>query len=253
MKNRKKLVIANWKMNIGSVVEAKKLVSGVKKKISKIKKTEVVFCTSFVYLSSLQTIASKNIKLGAQNTFTEDQGSYTGEVSSIQLKQFGLSYCIVGHSERRKMGETDDMINKKTISLLKSKISPVLCIGEVVHDEDGNYLDFIKKQLKSALSGIDGKKISNVVIAYEPVWAVGGKVAMESRGIHEMSLYIKKCLRELFGNDADSVLVLYGGTVNPENAKDIMENGFVDGLLVGRDSLSIDSFSNIIKEVDSVK
>jgi triosephosphate isomerase len=257
MKNRKKLVVGNWKMNIMNVADAKKLVSGVKRKTAKIRKTEVVFCPPFVYLADLKNLVGKNIKqnhkLGVQNISQEEKGALTGEVSAAQVRQYGVTYAIVGHSERRKMGETDEMVNKKVQLALQYKMTPILCIGEALHDENGDYLQFIKNQLKLALRGITNSQISDIVIAYEPIWAIGAKDAMQSRDIHAMTLYIKKCLQDMFQSYASPVKILYGGAVNVSNTAEIVSDGFVDGLLVGRDSLEIENFAQIIQAVESVK
>jgi triosephosphate isomerase (TIM) len=253
MKTKKKLIVGNWKMNVEILPDAKKLVSGVKRKTAKVRKVDVVFCPPNIYLQGIAGMMSGKWKLGMQNIHSEDAGSYTGEVSVKQVKQFDVSYIIVGHSERRKAGETDKDVNKKTLSILRANLFPIVCIGEEVHDEDGKYLDVVKKQLGTALADVEKAKISDVVVAYEPVWAIGAKEAMTPRDAHEMCLYIKRCLREMFGSYADSTQILYGGSVNAQNAKDIVEQSSMDGLLVGRDSLGVDSFSEIIKSVDTIK
>lgn len=240
-------------MNVETLAEAKDIVRKVKIKTAKIRKTEVVFCPPYIYIPALLSAHSGKYKLGAQNIFQEQDGAYTGEISVNQLKQFGISYIIVGHSERRKMGETDEIVSKKIQAVLRGGMKPILCIGESVHDEEGEYLNFIKNQITKALTGISKGIISDVIIAYEPIWAVGAKSAMSPRDIHETTLYIKKCLREMFGSYSESVTILYGGDVTIENSKAIIAEGFVDGLLVGRESLIASDFSEIIKQVDSVK
>lgn len=253
MKNRKKIVVGNWKMNVQTVAEAKEIVRTVKRKTVKIRKTDIVFCPPVIYLSSLSSLASGKYKLGVQNVFYGEGGPYTGEISAAQLKQFKISHVILGHSERRKMGETDEIIVRKVSAVLRAGQTPILCIGESVHDDEGEYLSFLKNQLTNSLAGISKGMISDVVIAYEPIWAVGGKLAMSPRDVHETTLYIKKCLREMFGSYAESVFILYGGSVNLENAGEIIHDGFVDGLLIGKESLEADDFSEIIKKIDSIK
>lgn len=240
-------------MNVAIVPEAKKIVSQVKKKTTKLRNVEIVFCPPFIYLQALAGMVKGKWKLGAQNVFGEESGSYTGEVSGVQLRQFGVSYIILGHSERRNMGETDEMVNKKIISVLRARMVPVVCIGESVRNDHGEHLEFIKNQISKTFAGISKGSISDVVIAYEPIWAIGAKEAMVPRDIHEMTIYIKKCLREMFGLYASGVQVLYGGAVNPRNTSEIIRDGFVDGLLVGRDSIEAENFIEIIKEVDKVK
>lgn len=250
---KKKLVIGNWKMNIFSVKEAKKLVEGIKKGSLKVKNTDIVVAPPFVYISELKSLISKKINLGAQNIFEETAGSYTGEVSAQHLAQFKVSYVIIGHSERRARGESDASISKKITRALENKITPVFCIGEASRDEQGEYLSFIKGQLSAGLAGVSKMQIGDVVIAYEPVWAIGAKEAMNSHQVHEMSLYIQKCIKEIYGTMVMLPRILYGGAVNTDNAREIVERGYVDGLLVGRESLKAENFVGIIQNVDLIK
>lgn len=250
---KKKLVIGNWKMNIFTVKEAKKLVEGIKKGSLKAKNTDVVVCPPFVYVADLKGLVSKKVALGVQNIFEEAQGSYTGEVSAQHLSQFKVSYVIIGHSERRVRGESDGSVSKKVSRALENKLIPVLCIGESARDDHGDYLSFVKQQLSSGLSGVSKSMISDVVIAYEPVWAIGAKEAMNSHQVHEMSLYIQKCIKEMYGAMAPMPRILYGGAVNADNAREIVDRGYVDGLLVGRESLKVENFVGIITNVDLIK
>lgn len=249
MTKKRKIVIGNWKMNVFSEKEAKKLVSDVKKKTSKVKNVDTVFCPSNVYLPLLSKISSKNYFLGAQNISSEEKGSLTGEVSVLHLKQYKPFFCIIGHSERRKMGESDEMVNKKLSLLLLNKIKPVLCIGEAQRDEHGGHLEFIKNQLQNGLKGVSKAQIGDVLIAYEPIFAIGAKDPLNPVDVHEMCLWIKKCLKEMFGSFSDNVKILYGGAVNFINSKEMIDVSNVDGFLVGRDSLDASNFSEIIKSV----
>jgi triosephosphate isomerase len=236
-------------MNILSELEAKKLVISVKKKTAKVKNVTTVFCPPFVYLPVLKNSISKNYYLGAQNIGAEEKGSFTGEVSVNHIKQYKVSHCIVGHSERRKMGENDEMVSKKVRLCLNNKIKPVVCIGETVRDENGEYLQVIKNQLKIALSSVSKAQITDCIIAYEPVFSIGASKAMDEKEIHETVLWIKKCIKESFGDFGGGVKILYGGSVNFENAQKIVETSTVDGLLVGRDSLDAENFSKIINNI----
>jgi triosephosphate isomerase len=253
MNTQKKLVVGNWKMNIFSSKEAKKLVEGIKKEVAGVKRVDVVVCPPVVYLSELKPLVSKKISLGVQNIWTENSGSYTGEVSIQHVAPYKISYVIIGHSERRTQGETDTIVSQKVVRTLEQGVTPILCIGESVHDEHGDYLGFIKNQLIQGLSGVTKNNIGNAVIAYEPIWAIGAKTAMQPHDIHQMSLYIKKCLKEMYGSYNMVPRILYGGTVNAENARDIVENGHVEGLLVGRESLTIPGFVGIIHAVEGIK
>ncbi|MEY4602380.1 MAG: hypothetical protein RL292_321 [Candidatus Parcubacteria bacterium] len=250
---KKKLVIGNWKMNIFTSKEAKKLVEGIKKGGLKAKNTDIVVAPPFVYISELKSLISKKVSLGAQNIFEETAGSYTGEVSAQHLSQFKVSYVIIGHSERRARGESDASVSKKITRALENKITPVFCIGEASRDEQGEYLSFIKNQLAVGLAGVSKMQIGDVVVAYEPVWAIGAKEAMNSHQVHEMSLYIQKCIKEIYGTMVMLPRILYGGAVNADNAREIVERGYVDGLLVGRESLKAENFLGIINNVDLIK
>jgi triosephosphate isomerase (TIM) len=251
MIRKKKLVVGNWKMFPERHEEAKKIVAEVKKITPKLKKTTVVICPPFIYIPLFSKLGRGSLKLGAQNTNPESQGSFTGEVSVSQIEQFGVDFVIVGHSERRKMGETDLEVNKKIRSVINYGISPILCVGEAVHDHNGDYLDFIKNQIVLGLKGVEKKNISKVVIAYEPIWAVGAKEAMKPNDVHEMTIYIKKVLSDMYGEYAGGVSILYGGAVDKFNAEKIIKEGNVSGFLVGRQSLVPKDFVEIIKIVEN--
>lgn len=249
----KKLVVGNWKMNPQTVLEAKKIASTIKKGLKNIKKTHVVMCPPYIYLSPLSSLVSNSLLLGSQNSFYEKFGAFTGEVSFSQLHQFGVSYVIVGHSERRSMGENDKIVKKKVQSIVGEGMTAVLCVGEKTRDVHGEYLSFVREQVIFGMKDVSKKLLDHVVIAYEPLWAIGAKNAMTSSDIHEMFIFIKKVLREVYGPLADGIKILYGGSVNTENAEDIMKNGFVHGLLVGRDSVNPKNFVEIVKIVDAIK
>lgn len=250
MKKLKKLVVGNWKMNPLTLEEAKKIGRDVKKGVKNMRKTHTVMCPPFVYLSSLTGSVSNNLMLGTQNAHSEEFGAYTGEVSFSQIHQFKASCVIVGHSERRARGESDEEINKKVRSIVSDGMTAILCVGESVRDHHGEYLSFIKDQVLFGLRDVPKKLLDHMVIAYEPVWAIGAKSAMTPREIHEMYIFIKKILKENFGVLADGIRILYGGSVNPDNAGEIMKDGFVNGLLVGRDSVNPKNFIEIVKQVE---
>jgi triosephosphate isomerase len=252
MKKQKKLIVGNWKMFPERLDAARKIVTEVKRGILKVKKSNVVLCVPHVYLSVFSGISKGSLSLGAQNTNDLNSGSLTGEVSVSQIKQFNTKYVIAGHSERRKMGETDEQINKKVRSIIQYGMTVIFCVGESGRDHNGDYLDFIRDQIMSGLRGVEKKDLSQVVVAYEPVWAIGAKEAMQPRDIHEMSIFIKKVLRDMFGDYAESVSILYGGSVDKVNADSIVRDGGVSGLLIGRQSLVSKDFVEIIKLVDSI-
>jgi triosephosphate isomerase len=247
-----KLVIANWKMNPQSKKEAEAIFSSISKGIKNIKNTDIVICPPFPFLFIKEKLKNKKIILGGQDVSFEREGSYTSEVSSSMLKNFGVEYVIIGHSERRRIGDTNSIINKKISATLKSKMTPVFCVGENKRDINGFYLSFIKQQLEEGLSGILKPQMKNIVIAYEPVWAIGSgsiRVAIPSEFI-EIRIYIKKIISDLFDiKTANSVRIIYGGSVNPLNAESFIKEGGADGILVGRDSLNPKKFCSIINLV----
>lgn len=252
MKKIKKLVVGNWKMNPQTLLEAKKLALAVKLSTRLLRKTQIVFCPPVIYMSPLSPVATNNFILGCQDAFYEASGSFTGEVSVTQLHQFKVGFVIVGHSERRKKGESDEVIAKKVKATVVQGLTAIVCVGEEVRDASGEYLHHIKNQIHAALKDTSKKYIEHLVIAYEPVWAVGGKEAMGSREVHEMAIFIRKVLRDLYGVASDNIRILYGGAVNPVNAPEIISSGFIQGLLVGRESLKPKSFVDIIKSVDAL-
>ena len=240
-------------MNPVTLEEAKNIFKSTKKTAEKLKSLEVIVCPPFVYLPTLLKSKTNIISIGAQDTYFEMQGSFTGEVSPAMLKDLGVKYVIVGHSERRAKGDTDEMISKKVSILLENGIKPILCFGEKERSEDGSHLDFLKNQIKNSLNKVPKKNINNLLIAYEPIWAIGAKEAMLPEDIYEMSIFIKKVLSDIYGqNEAIAIPVLYGGSVNFRNATDIFIKGQIDGLLVGRESVNISGFKELLKAVDTI-
>lgn len=252
MKKQKKLVVGNWKMNPLTLEDAKNILNNVKKISPKLKKTEVVICPPYIYIPLLSKTRVKNLSIGAQNAHYEINGSFTGEVSFAELDQFGVDFVILGHSERRKMGEDNVLINKKIKAITGCGMKAILCIGESQRDHGGDYLSFIRSQISECLKDIPKKSIDNVIIAYEPIWAIGAKDAMSPVDLHEMNIFIKKVLRDAFGVLADDVRVIYGGAVDKNNAFELVKEGNVSGFLVGRESLKAKDFVEIIKIIESI-
>lgn len=249
----KKLVIGNWKMNPTTLDETKRIYRSIKNFSKKLANTDLIICPPNIYLYYFVNKTTENLYTGAQNVFSEDQGAYTGEISPEMLRNFGINYVIVGHSERRAMNETDDIVSKKIQRLLDLNMHPILCIGEKERDANGVYLEFLKNQIKNSLTKVQKRNIKNLIVAYEPLWAIGAKEAMNPRDIYEMSLFVKKIISDLFGHDeAISVPILYGGSVNFRNATDIIVQGQVNGLLVGRESVNPSNFIELLKAVDSL-
>ena len=240
-------------MNPPSLEQAKKIANDVKRGLRFINKTQVVICPPFVYLGTLSNFSSNSLFLGAQDAFYEPLGAFTGEVSFSQLPDFKVDFVILGHSERRARGETDEIINKKVRSTMGCGLTAILCVGEKERDHHGEYLSFIKKQIIDGLKDVSKKSLDHLVIAYEPIWTVGiGKQAMRPQDIHEMSIFIRKVLRDMYGIFGDDVRVLYGGSVMTNDADEIVRDGKVSGLLVGRESLKPKDFIQIVKLVDSI-
>ncbi len=248
------IIIGNWKMNPLIQKEAEKLFLSVAKEVSRVKKTEIVICPPYIYLEKLKPL-SKKISFGAQDAYPGDTGAFTGEVSSEMLYEAGVRYVILGHSERRAQGESNEEINKKIKGALASGLRPILCVGESERDQNHGYFNLVKMQLEECLVGITKNLISKTIIAYEPVWAISSTpnrkdaTADDSR---EMSIFIRKVLSDKFGKDSSHTRVIYGGSVNEKDAGEFLENGGVDGLLAGRASLNAKKFSEIIKTCEAL-
>lgn len=238
-------------MNPANFKEAKNIFTEVKK-ASKSPKVKVIICPPFPYLGLLAKKNEKVVFLGSQNLSSEEKGPFTGEVSGAMLKSLGIGFSIIGHSERRKKGETSAEISKKVSMALKNGICPILCIGESARDHDGKFFGVIRDQLLASLEGVPKKKISDLIVAYEPVWAISteGKGAMDIETIRETAIFIRKVLAEFIGNrEAQKMKIIYGGSADYKNGASIIKEAFVDGLLVGRESLNPENFKKIILSV----
>ena len=252
---RKKIIIGNWKMNPATIKEAEKLLVDISKNISGLKKTEVVACPPVVYLERLKKI-SKKISLGAQDAFAGGVGAFTGEISAKMLSNLGVKYVILGHSERRALGEANAEVNKKIKGALEGGLLPILCVGESTRDENHEYFNFVKKQIEECLNGVTKILIPKIIVAYEPVWAISTSANHKESNpeiFREMSIYIKKVLSDKFGGEvAEKVKIIYGGSASPANAYGFLKEGGVEGLLPGRDSLDAKKFVEIIKIAESL-
>jgi triosephosphate isomerase (TIM) len=247
----KPIIIANWKMNPESLKEAKALFGSVCKK-TKSNKAEVVFCPPSVYFSIFPARLPAGCKIGAQNCYFEKTGAFTGEVSASQLADVKTQYVIVGHSERRKyFSENDLTINKKIAAVLDNKMTPVLCIGETQEQRDrGSVQDVLNIQLREGLRNIAAARLlkQGLLVAYEPIWAIGTGRPCDIEEGQKMRLLVKKILANLYNqNTANKIGVLYGGSVNAENASGYIKEAGFEGLLVGGASLKSSEFSQIIK------
>ncbi len=251
----KKLIIGNWKMNPATLDDAKKIIRKTRLIANKLKHTEVVACPPFVYIpSAISKKGHNTLKVGAQTVSYEESGPHTGEVGAAMLRDMGVKYVIAGHSETRAKGESDEMVSKRMKAIVESGMNAILCVGEKVRDEGGIYLETLKNQIRDSLAGIAGQQAKNIILAYEPVWAIGAKEAMNPEQVYEMSLFVKKVFSDVFSQDqAMKVTVLYGGAVNFRNAYDIVKTGQVDGLLIGRESINLPGFVELLKIVDSIE
>jgi len=253
----KKIIAGNWKMNPVTLKEAKLTFGGIKKVANLARRTSVQIYAPFIYLSELKklTLAGK-VELGAQDCHWVDQGAQTGGVSAYMIRDLGIKTTIIGHSERRASGDTDEIINKKILTALSAGLRIILCIGETVRDGSGSYLNILQKQLEQDLNNFPVKLADRLVIAYEPVWAIGkNATGVETPdGFLHNKIFIHKVLAGIVGRKkALAVPVLYGGSASPANAGDFLGSGQADGLLVGRDSLNPKNFGEIIKIADSIK
>lgn len=242
----KKIIVANWKMNPSSSEEALRFARGLT--IQKLSSdTEIIIAPPFIYLDLMKKNLKKEIKLAAQNISWGERGAYTGEISGIMLKNIGCDYIIIGHSERRyKIGETDEMVNLKIKAAFKTGLIPILVIGEKEQDDD--IVKVLSSQIIGALEGVDPPEIGRLIIAYEPVWAIGTGLVDSPDHTLSATLLIRKIVGNLYTRDwAADLPVLYGGSVKSENATDFIGQTGIDGALVGGASLELDEFLKIIK------
>ncbi|WP_420576695.1 triose-phosphate isomerase [Ekhidna sp.] len=253
---RKKIVAGNWKMNC-TLPEGKKLASEVIHMVEDEvnNDADVILIPPFIHLTGIHSLigSSNNIFLGAQNCHQHQSGAFTGEVSAEMLISAGATYVILGHSERREyFHETDELLADKVSFALDNNLTPIFCCGEKLEvREAGKHEDLVKTQVEKALFGLTKDQIKKVVIAYEPVWAIGtGKTATAEQA-QEMHAFIRKQIADKYSQDvADSISILYGGSVKPENAKEIFSQPDVDGGLIGGASLKSRDFTNIVKAFD---
>lgn len=251
----KPLIVANWKMNPLTLIEAKELFNSVIKGLENIKNIEVVICPPFVYLSNLQK-TTNNLKLGAQDCFWKELGAFTGEISSTMLKDLSCQYVILGHSERRiHFGETDEIINKKIKAAISPSLNVIFCIGETeMEKRKGETESVLENQLKKGLNGISEKEMENVVIAYEPVWAIGTGNPCSPDETKKTIIFIHKIISGFYSNTIlENSRILYGGSVNSENVRDYFLKSGIDGFIIGGASLRPQEFIKIIKIISQSK
>jgi triosephosphate isomerase len=246
---RKPIIAGNWKM-FKRISEAIELVEGLKRELREVKEVEVVVCPPFTALAAVgKELRGSVLKLGAQDMFWETQGAYTGEVSPEMLQDVGCEFVIIGHSERRELfHETNLSVNKKVKSALKNSLVPIMCIGEKLEErEAGETFSIVHRQLEEGLQGLTAAEIKKIIIAYEPVWAIGtGRTATPEQA-EEVHAYIRTYLTKKYSAEvAESLRIQYGGSVKPENIASLIQEPNIDGALVGGASLKVETFSQIV-------
>lgn len=246
---RRPFIAGNWKMNLDRA-SAVALAEAVVKQAGGMKDVDLAVCPPSVYLDAVgRVVAGSQVALGAQNVYHEANGAFTGEISVSMAKDVGSKYVILGHSERRHiLGETDEAINKKVHAVLKGGLLPIVCVGELLEErEAGQTLAVIRRQFDGSLAGVAGEQMKQIVIAYEPVWAIGtGKVATPAQA-EEVHLDLRKLIEDRYNKEiAEAVRIQYGGSVKPDNAAELLAQPNIDGALVGGASLKVDQFMGII-------
>lgn len=244
----KPILVANWKNYPSSQEEARTILSALSRKSTLYKKLSLFIAPPLPYLDLVSTRAKSFSRLASQDLPTLAKGTFTGEVMPDILKSFGVRVAILGHSERRALGETSEIVAQKVKVALRAGIVPVVCVGEESRDQEGEHFDFLRQQIKHSLSGLSKQAVSSLIVAYEPVWAIG-KNAKEAIGpvdLAESVIFIRKVLSDLFGrNVAESVPVLYGGSVDAKNSEALAQTSGLRGFLVGRASLNPKSFEAV--------
>ena len=246
---RRPFIAGNWKMHLDRA-SAVALAQGVAKEAETVDGVDLAVCPPSVYVDAVgKAIAGSTIALGAQNMYHEPKGAYTGEISAAMLRDLGCRYVILGHSERRHvLGETNEQVNKKVLAALEAGLVPIVCVGELLSEREAHQtLEVIRRQFDGSLARLSVEQLSGIVIAYEPVWAIGtGKVASPEQA-EEVHLDLRKIMEDRYNKEvAETVRIQYGGSVKPDNAGDLLSQPNIDGALVGGASLTVDQFMGIV-------
>lgn len=251
---RKPIIAGNWKMH-KTINEAVEFVAEVKGKIPSVEQVDSVVCAPALFLDRLvQETKGTELQIGAQTMHFEDSGAFTGEISPLALKDLGVQYVIIGHSERREMfAETDETVNKKVHAAFKHGLIPIVCVGETLEQREADQTKaVVEDQVKKALAGLTEEQIKDVVIAYEPIWAIGTGRTSSAEDANEVCAYIRSTIAGLFTKDAaDQVRIQYGGSVKPTNIKDFLNQSDIDGALVGGASLDPQSYLQLLEAVSN--
>ena len=244
---RKPIIAGNWKMH-KTIAEALEFVSDIKDRVNN-EKVEAVICAPFTLLKDLkEATKGTSIKIGAQNMHFEEKGAFTGEISPLMLKELDMDYVIIGHSERRQyFNETNETVNKKVLKALKEGLLPILCCGETLEQrEAGETKEHCKEQIQKALENVSKEDIAKVVIAYEPIWAIGTGKTATSEDANDVIAYIRQVVANLYKDLANEVRIQYGGSVKPSNVGEIMNQSDIDGALVGGASLEANDYIQLV-------
>ena len=248
---RKYVIAGNWKMN-KTPAETAALINEMKPLVADAK-CEVVLCVPFVDIAAaVEAAKGSNIKIGAENVHFKESGAYTGEISAEMLTACGVEYVVIGHSERRQyFGETDQTVNLRTLAALKGGLKPIVCVGETLEQRELGYTEtLLKYQTKMALTNVTAEELKNVIIAYEPVWAIGTGVTATDEQADEGNGFVRAAVAEMFGAEAaEEITIQYGGSMNPKNAEGLLAKTNVDGGLIGGDSLKAEDFSVVVHGV----
>jgi len=252
---RKKIVAGNWKMNL-DYADGISLFSEIVNMVRDERKGDqiAIICSPYIHLNSLAKLGGDVVKIGAQNCHQSDSGAYTGEISAGMIKSVGCEYVIIGHSERRQyFAESNELLAAKTVKALEKGLSPLFCIGETLDERNnGTYFDVLKTQLEQGVFGLNAADFANVVIAYEPVWAIGTGLTATSEQAQEVHAYIRKEIAAHYNAEvAENTSILYGGSCNPKNAAELFAQADIDGGLIGGASLKSRDFVDIVKAFNS--
>lgn len=244
---KRRLVVGNWKMNPRSLKEAKRLFGGIARRARSIRGAQIVVCPPVPYVYELiRGYTGTKVRFGVQNiSVFEKEGAHTGETSGQMLRSLGIEYVIVGHSERRALGESDEEIGRKVVGACKSGLVPIVCIGENERDAQGRYLAVLENQIRDSLASVSRTQAQRLIIAYEPLWAIGkgANDAITPHELHGMSIFIKKILTKLYGRKTGmAIRILYGGSVEEANIDELQKEESIDGFLVGHASLDPQEF-----------
>ena len=247
---RTPIIAGNWKMN-KTIEETKQFIE----KVNTLSKegVEAVICAPYTDLAILQEKLNKNIKIASQNIHWEESGAFTGEISPVMLKELGVVYAVIGHSERREMfGETDQTVNKRAHAALKHGIMPIICVGEKLEEREAEKTkEVVKEQIVKALDGLSSEQVTKTVIAYEPIWAIGTGKSSTAEDANDVIRFIRQVIAGQYDQQvANQVRIQYGGSVKPDNIRSYMEQSDIDGALVGGASLEAASFSALVENVN---